>query len=98
MTLDGVLVIDGVFALRPVLDGYWDLRIWLDIDPELAVARGIRRDATMEGSELAAERLHRSRYLASERIYLTECDPINRADVVIDNRRLDNPRIIRAPA
>lgn len=93
---NGVLVVDGVFALRPELNDYWDLRIWLDIDADLSIARGVRRDAEMEGSQEAAEQLHRSRYQTSERIYIAECNPINRADVVIDNRVFENPWLIRA--
>ena len=97
MTADGVLVVDGVFAFRPELEDYWDLRIWLDIDPDLSIARGTLRDASIEGSEDAAEQLHRSRYLPAERIYVAACDPISRADIVIDNRNFEHPCLIRAP-
>ena len=37
MPMDGVLLVDGVFACRPELDVCWDLRIWVDIAPELSV-------------------------------------------------------------
>lgn len=97
MTADAVLLVDGVFAFRPELDRYWDLRVWLDIDADLSVARGAQRDAMIEGSERAAEQLHRARYLPSERIYIAECDPIGRADVVIDNSVFERPILIRAP-
>ena len=38
---DGVLIVDGVFALRPALNSYWDLRVWLHIDPELICRRSM---------------------------------------------------------
>ena len=90
---DGVLIVDGVFALRPELHRYWDLRIWLDIDPELSLRRVAVRDSTREG-RARAERLHRERYAPSERLYITEADPVSQADVVIDNARLSNPHLV----
>jgi hypothetical protein len=76
-------------------DDLWDYRIWLDIDAELALARGISRDREREGGEDAAARLHRDRYHAAEEIYLAEVQPQDLADIVIDNRVFENPRIMR---
>lgn len=91
---DAVLIVDGVFAFRPEIDEYWDFRIWLEIDAELSVQRGALRDQDWAGSE--AESIHRNRYLAAERIYLEEVDPVGRADVVIDNATFAGPRIVRS--
>ena len=90
--LDAVLVVDGVFAFRPEIDDYWDFRIWLDVDAETSVERGVARDRSWAGSD--AETVHRDRYLASERIYLAEVDPLRMVDVVIDNSSFDRPRIV----
>ena len=49
----------------------------------------------MLGGAQAAEELQRNRYLASEQIYIDECDPRGKADVVIDNRELDDPKVER---
>jgi uridine kinase len=94
---DGVLIVDGVFAFRPELDDVWDLKIWLDVDPELSVRRGTRRDIELEGDANAAEVLHRSRYLPAEMLYLSEVDPLRKADIVIDNRDFDLPSVVRSP-
>lgn len=96
MPEDGVLVVDSVFAMRPELDRAWDLRIWVDVDPELSVARGVRRDSHGNGAE-AAETLHRQRYLVGELLYLEEVEPVRRADAVVDNSDLDHPRLLRGP-
>lgn len=95
MPADGVLIVDGVFALRPELDPSWDLRIWVEVDPELSVRRGASRDTELEGGAELAETLHRDRYLAGETIYIEEVDPVARADVVIDNTDFAEPRVLR---
>ena len=88
-----VLIIDSVFAFRSEYNDCWEYRIWLDVDPELAIRRGIFRDAAMEGFEETA-RLHRDRYYASEVIYLAEVRPQSAEDIIIDNRDFAQPRIL----
>ena len=92
-----VLIVDSVFAFRPEYDDCWEYRIWLDVDAETAVRRGIDRDRAAEGEEGAA-RVHRGRYHVAEAIYLAEVDPQAKADVIIDNRDFTRPAIIGPPA
>ena len=92
---DGVLIVDGVFALRRELNSFWDLRVWVRIDPELSVRRGRARDADREAGIEQAEALHRDRYLAAEILYVNEVDPVAIADVVIDNTDFDSPILQR---
>jgi uridine kinase len=91
---DGVLVVDGVFALRPELNHLWDLRIWIEIDAELSRRRGTGRDAEREGIS-QAEALHRVRYGPAEEIYISDAQPLARADIVVDNTSFDGPRLLR---
>jgi uridine kinase len=91
---NAVLIVDGVFAMRPELDASWDVRIWLDVDPALSLERGVARDTEREG-RAEAEALHRDRYHAAEAIYAGEVDPVGKADFVIDNRDFANPRGLR---
>jgi uridine kinase len=93
MPADGILVVDGVFALRPELDPYWDLRIWVDVPPELSLRRGTGRDAPREGAS-QAEALHQARYGPAEAIYIAEVDPAARAEIVLDNTRFDDPGFV----
>src|SRR5712691_2816276 len=72
---NGVLIVDGVFAYRPEINAYWDLRIWIEIDAELSVRRGIERDLEIEGGADEAEALHRDRYLVGELLYIDEVNP-----------------------
>jgi uridine kinase len=88
-----ILVVDSVFAFRAEYNDCWEYRIWLEVDPGVALRRGIARDSAAEGAEEAA-RVHRDRYHAAEMIYLAEADPQSLADVIIDNRDIKRPRIL----
>jgi uridine kinase len=92
MPENGVLIVDGVFAYRPEINSYWDLRIWVEIDAELSVRRGI------EGGAEEAEAIHRDRYLAGELPYIAEVDPHSFVDVIVDNADFDDPRLVRRPS
>lgn len=89
---DTVLVVDSVFAMRPELDTLWDIRIWLDAEPAVALKRGVDRDAAREGRE-EAKKLHQERYAAAERLYLDEVDVSARADLTVDNTDLSRPSL-----
>jgi hypothetical protein len=88
-----VLIVDSVFAFRAEYNDCWEYRIWLDVDPELALRRGITRDSALEGLA-EASRLHRDRYQVAEAIYLAEVRPQTVADAVIDNRDFVRPRVL----
>jgi uridine kinase len=96
MPANGVLVVDGVFAFRPEINAYWDLRVWVEIDTELSVRRGIERDAEMLGNADEAEALHRDRYLTGELLYIDEVDPRSFVEVIFDNTDFDRPRLVRS--
>ena len=89
---DAVLIVDGVFAFRPEINKHWDYRIWLQVEPDTSLRRSAQRDREWAGSE--AEALHRDRYLAAERLYVDEVEPIRLADIAIDNSTFQRPRIL----
>lgn len=91
---DAVLIVDAVFAMRPEYDDLWDFRVWLDVPPEVALARGIARDADLEGWD-EAERVHRDRYHVAVQIYIEEVGPRAKADAIVDNTDLASPRVVR---
>ena len=95
MPPNAVLIVDGVFAARPETNRYWDLRVWIEIDPQLSVQRGTNRDAHLVGGVTDAEQRHRDRYLAGESLYLGEVDPRSFVEVIIDNTDFDRPRLLR---
>ena len=89
-----ILIVDSVFAFRPEYNDCWEYRIWLEVDPQIALWRGISRDCAAEGFEEAA-RVHRDRYGVGEMIYLAEVRPRALADVIIDNSDFVCPSIVR---
>lgn len=92
---DAILLADGVFLQRPELDPFWDLRIWLDVDLDDVLRRGIARDASWMGSAEEAGARYRSKYLPGEQRYLREVRPAERAEIVVDNRDPAAPTVIR---
>lgn len=91
---DTVLIVDSVFAMRPEYDEFWDVRIWIDVAPELSLARGIARDEATEGRD-EPQRLDRERYHESERIYIDVVDPKSKANIIIDNTDFAAPVLLR---
>jgi uridine kinase len=90
---DAVLLVDGVFLLRPELDHAWDYRVFVEVDEEHTLARGAARDAARFGSVRAAEERYRRRYLPGERLYVGAVGPQERAEAVLDNRDPASPRL-----
>ncbi len=88
-----VLVVDGVFAQRPELDGVWDLVVYVDASEAVRLSRMAVRDGVPDDPDHPDQR----RYLDAQRIYRTRCRPRDRADVVVDNTDHSAPRIVRIP-
>ncbi len=86
----GILVMDAVFAQRAELEHAWDLVVFLDVPFEVSVARMAARDGTPADPDHPQQR----RYVDAQRIYLQTCGPREGADVVVDNRELDSPRLV----
>jgi uridine kinase len=92
--VDAILIVDTVFAFRREYDEFWDFRIWLEVDPQVALDRGVARDHEREGREDAI-RVHRDRYGVAEAIYLAEVDAPGRADLVLENSDLSKMVLLR---
>lgn len=97
---DALLLVDGVFLLRPELRDLWDVRIFVAIDAEQSLLRGIARDATLDDPVVRARgradrvRVYRERYLPADDRYLDAVDPASLADFVVDNRSIGSPRLV----
>ena len=79
------------FLLQPELVSYFDYRIYVDTDFEVAQQRGVERDLVRLGSWENAVRLYRQRYHAAQRIYFAESNPVQYADALLKNNNLAEP-------
>lgn len=91
---DAVLLVDGVFLLRPDLAGHWDVRVFVQVSAETTLARALRRDVPALGDEATVEARYRARYLPAQADYLALDGPLEAADMVIENDDPAAPRLL----
>jgi len=96
-TQDAILLMDGIFLLRPELLPFWDLKIFLEADFKTTIQRGASRDAALYGSREMAEERYRKRYIPGQEIYLRLARPFAKADILIDNNDLEDPELLTSP-
>lgn len=83
-----VLVMDGIFLHRPTLIDYWDYSLFLK------VSRGesLRRCFVRDGSGSAdIESPENRRYVVGQQLYLSRCQPMVAANLVINNEDFNAP-------
>jgi uridine kinase len=90
---DAVLLLDGVFLLRPELDGLWEYRIFVDVPFAIALHRAMQRDLTLFGSAEAVQARYHERYIPGQRLYFEHVRPQRRADVIVANEDPGDPRL-----
>lgn len=89
---DAILIVDGSFLQRELS---WDTVIFVDTPFEQARQRGTARDAHQLGGAEQAGVAFDNRYHAASRQYLADVHPADRADIVLDNGDLEQPRLRR---
>jgi uridine kinase len=94
---NAILVLDGVFLLRPELRAHWDIGILLEVPPEETLRRALERDVVRFGSPAAVEERYRTRYLPAQELYAAEARPAEHADAVVENADPDRPALRRGP-
>ncbi|WP_433269626.1 hypothetical protein ACQPZF_07485 [Actinosynnema sp. CS-041913] len=90
-----VVLVEGVFLLRPELRDDWDLAVYLHVSPEETLRRALVRDVGLFG-DAVRERYER-RYLPGQALYRAEADPLARADVLVDHTDPARPLVLRWP-
>ena len=94
---DAVLIVEGVFLLRPELCERWDLSVYLHVDDVVTLSRAVVRDLPVLGSEDEVRRRYARRYLPGQAIYREVAAPFDAADVLVDNTDPAQPRVLRWP-
>jgi len=83
---DVVVIIDGMFLHRDEFCGprskkRWDLSVWLEVPFD----ESYKRLAARNGSSPDPEDPGNARYYRGQLLYLDQCDPAHRADLVVEN-------------
>ena len=89
-----ILIVDGVFLLRPELEPWWDFSIFVDVAQSLSLDRGLARDTGVLGDEAEVRRLYAERYLPGEQLYMERVNPRAKASVIVDNTDPANPLLV----
>lgn len=91
---DAVLVVDGVFLLRPELVAHWDYRIFVEVPFAVALERALRRDLALFGSAEAVRARYQQRYIPGQQLYFAAARPQQRADAIVRNEDPANPDLL----
>ncbi|MGB7055132.1 MAG: uridine kinase [bacterium] len=92
---NAILLFDGVFLLRPELNAFWNLRIFVQVSFETALRRALLRDMNLFGSVEETKRRYLERYIPGQKMYFQKVNPMHKADIVIDNNDPDNPLLLK---
>lgn len=92
---DAIAIVDGALLFHPLLERAWHLTIWLDIDWETMLARAVARDIAWVKSADEVRWKYRNLWQPLHELYEREMRPKERCDIVIDNRDIAAPVVLR---
>lgn len=80
--MPSVLLVEGIRLLGGRTRGWFDLTVWIDLDPDAAGVRAVARN-TEQGDDDAELDLWRTKWVPEGRAYAAEQRPLDLADVVL---------------
>jgi uridine kinase len=92
---NAVLLFDGLFLFRSSINEYWDLRILLNVSSDESISRAVARDTGVIGTAEIVRKKYALRYEPAWRIYVEAENPARKADWIIDNEDIRNPRVAK---
>lgn len=100
VSMDSILILEGIFLQRPELSNFWDLRIFLDVNFETILNRNINRQINKSRIGLKEEIIlrYKMRYIPGQKLYFKQADPKENANIVIDNSDYNKPIITKYKA
>jgi uridine kinase len=93
-----VLLVDGVFLLRPELADAWDVRIFVEVPFDEALRRACQRDTVLFGTPSAVQERYLRRYFPAQRTYLETVRPREGADAAVVNTDPRHPVLVLSEA
>lgn len=94
----GVLLIEGIHLFKANFQQYFDLKIFLEISPQIQLARALQRDITLGNSIEDIRYKYTQRYQPSYTYYLQHDQPLSCVDLIINNDDPQNPSISSVPS
>ncbi|KOP80969.1 uridine kinase [Lysinibacillus sp. FJAT-14745] len=88
---DTIFIVDGTFLLKKELVHFFDYKIFVQTDFEIARKRGAERETSAFGSYEKAEEMFLNRYHAASSLYFKEHNPQENADIVVNNNDVGSP-------
>jgi len=95
LSANTILLFEGIFVFRSQINTFWEYRILVDVDAATSLSRSLVRDTGLIGPADVVRRKFDQRYEPAWQIYVDQEDPEAVADVVIDNREVANPQILK---
>ncbi len=92
---DALVLVDGAFLFRPGLAEHWDYTLWLDIRWDTMFERAQERDVAWVGSREAVLDRYQRHWLPTHELYEQATGARERVHAVVDNNRVEAPRILR---
>ncbi|KRF36249.1 hypothetical protein [Nocardioides sp. Soil805] len=77
-----VLIIEGIRLIHDRTHGWFDLTVWIDLDPDVAGARAKARNL-LQGDDQAELDLWDTKWIPEGHAYAAEVDPARSADLVL---------------
>lgn len=77
-----VLIIEGIRLFHDRTRGWFDLTVWIDLDPDAAGARAKARNL-LQGDDQAELDLWDTKWIPEGHAYAAEVDPVRAADLVL---------------
>jgi uridine kinase len=93
---NAILLMDGVFLLRPELREYFDFSVFVRADFTVTMGRAELRDVQLFGTVAEVRRRYQERYVPGQRLYLASAQPERWASVVINNNDPTEPTFEQA--
>jgi len=91
-----IVIVEGLFLLKPEIAEYLDIVIRLHIDNETVVERALKRDVNVFGSKEYVKQGYLLQSLPAQDIYRALHQPDDKADILIDNSNPLNPVLRRS--
>lgn len=78
---DGIIIIEGVFALDNLFYRYYDYKIWIDCPSQIGSRRGIKRDKDLY--KINTEKEWKNNWIPAEKKYIRLQNPQKKADFIL---------------